>query len=152
MMNGLIRPGPPFMQRACAAPRTRCSPPMPLPMMHAAAERVFLGEVEPAVARRPRRRRPAANWREAVEPAGRPGVDDRLGVEVLDLAAEVDLEVGGVEQRDGRDAALARRGALASSPARSAPSGLTVPSPVMTTGGGSWSGHCGFLFLIAVSM
>src|SRR5947209_6896254 len=72
----------------------------------AAAVRIFPAEVQAAVLNR-RDRRYQGELSEAIEPAGHLGLESRLGIEVLHLAAEVNLEGGGVELFDAADAAPA---------------------------------------------
>ena len=107
MTNGLIRFGPAFRYVECAV----------FELVEAAdagaeddaaAERVFLAEIEAAVLDR-FDRTDHGELREPVESADVFGVhaEGRLGVEVLHFAGELDLEGGRVEQGDRRDAALA---------------------------------------------
>ena len=105
---------------------------MPLPRMTPQRNGSSLREVEAAVLDG-RDGGDQGELGEAVQAAGGLGVEDGLGVEVLDLAAEVDLEGGGVELLDRADAALAGAAGPARSLSRREPSGLTVPMPVMTT-------------------
>src|SRR5262249_31068980 len=81
----------------------------------AAAVRVLLREVQAAVLDGGDGRH-QGELGEAVEVAGGLAVEDGGGVEVLDLAAELDLEGGGVELLDRRDAAAAGTQPLPESP------------------------------------
>ena len=71
---------------------------------------------------------------EAVEPLDFLGVDVEVvgGVEVADLAAEVDLELGAVEAAERPDAALAGAEAVPEL-GGFAPRAVTTAMPVMTT-------------------
>lgn len=71
----------------------------------AAAERVVLREVDAAI-EDGLVGGVEGELREAIEPANRLGLDAVLGLEVLDFAAEADLELGGIEERERRDAAV----------------------------------------------
>ena len=81
---------------------------MPLPMMTPQRNGSSLGEVDAAVLDG-LDGGDQGELGEAVEAAGGLGVEQLLGVEVLDLAAEVDLEGGGVELLDRRRRRSGRR-------------------------------------------
>ena len=70
--------------------------------------------------------------REAVDLPRLPVLDPRGRVEVLQLAGEMDGEVGGVELLDRPGAALAG-GEVLQKVSASFPSGVTAPTPVTTT-------------------
>ncbi len=77
----------------------------------AAAVRVFLGEIQTAVGDGLDRGH-QGELAESIQMAGDLGLQRRHRVELLHLPAKVDLERGGVELLDRRDAALAREQGL----------------------------------------
>ena len=111
MTNGLTRPGPLVDERRVLLLELG-SPPMPLPRMHAAAERVFLGEVEAAVLDG-LGGGDHGELGEAVEPAGRPGRRG-TGSGSKSLTSPPNLTLKAVVSNCviGRDAALAGEQAL----------------------------------------
>ena len=78
---------------------------------HAGAEGIFAGEIEPRIAHGvdPGHER---ELREAVESLVVFGRDVTGGIPVVDIAAEADFVVGGVEQPQGMDAAFAAQNPL----------------------------------------
>ncbi len=78
---------------------------------HAAAKRIFLREVEAGVAHGVDAG-DHGELREAIEPLGILGRDVVAGRPIVDIAAEVDFELRGVEQPDRMNAAFARENPL----------------------------------------
>ena len=84
---------------------------MPEPRMTPAAERLFLGEIDAGVFHGIDAG-DHGELREAIDPLGVFGGDVIAGRPIVDIAAELDFVLGGVEQADRVDAALALENAV----------------------------------------
>ena len=100
---------------------------------HAAAERIFLGKIEPALAHGVGAG-DHGKLREAIDPLDFFGREIFFaGCPIENFAAEFDLESFGVEQLQQMNAALAAQNALPECLRLCRPSEVTAPKPVTTT-------------------